>query len=155
MNTKTRIGLIIVLSMILLLTMTIPTLAKKPDPVSMTMTITHVVPGSWPIFGEGTFEAFQPINDQGNAVAEWWWGPNGRFIQTTITLFGDIEGNNIVINMITEFPEEGEPCVTGTWRVIDGTGDYENLRGVGDAEVCAENPGETIPFTVQFDGNVH
>ena len=139
MNKKTRIGLMILLTVILLLTLTIPGLAKKPADFTLKYEFDDV---DWDhYYAEGTFSAIGVIAGKGDAITHW----IPRDAKQGTMIFEDQDADEFVIRF-TISKYEGNDCSSGHFQILasHGTGKYEMLWGNGDITMCRPDWGNDV-----------
>ena len=134
MKKHTRIGLIILITLVLLLSLTITGMAAKSNRFTLTA-ILEVDTNSYTAEGtfEADFDADGKPDDNGIALAHWnpYWG---RFKGTTT--FVSESGDKFVIWWSLSEYEDG--CASGNFRFYPtkSTGKYEGIWGGGRITSC-------------------
>ena len=143
MNKHVKISLIVLVAVVLLLAVTIPSLAKNPDKfftlradyVSDLVSFTYT----------GSFDSDGAIDDKGPSWGHWVRQPGGRrgmsFFQSEV----NTEDMFVIEWKIPWFDFDDEDCVDGTFTIITslGTGKYEGLWGTGTLKSCRPGMGDT------------
>jgi hypothetical protein len=131
-----------------MLALAAPVSASKPEEVVITFDLVITPPGA----AVGTFVATGAIEDSGTVAETFRWTDDGN-LQGTMVLTGT-KGTITLRFHLT--PIGGPPVVpsVGSFVLASGTGDYENIHGVGSAE---SNTYLGAPPTIDatFDGQVH
>jgi hypothetical protein len=110
-----------------LLALPAPALATPPEE----LTIEAVVYFSGSMPSTGTFQASGLFVDSGNASV-WSWYANG-FNVHSYALVESAEGTILLHSQgLVSWPDPDHPLFEGRWVVLDGTGAYEKLHGIGD-----------------------
>jgi hypothetical protein len=156
MNKKARISLVLLITVGLLLALTMPGLAEKPegkgkpDTFFLTYTFTDI---DWDIFyAEGTFdlETIGGTEVSGDAFVHWIPRLNNSsgggmpVKQGTMTFIDEDTDRAVVRFSVSKI--EGSYCASGHFDILyqQGTGKYENLDGGGDILMCRPDWGDTI-----------
>jgi hypothetical protein len=140
MNKTMRVSAIVVITVGLLLALTISGLAARAD----TFTLTYEFPEvNWDTLDAvGTFELVTSGGTQasGEALLRWVPGtsPHGTMIFLTDT------GQAVVRYVLAR--SVGDDCFTGQFYIAEwlGTGEFENLHGRGDIEMCRPDWGDRV-----------
>ena len=131
MKKRTRIGLTLLVGVILVLTLTIPGLAKKPADFILTYEFDDV---DWDhYYAEGTFSAEGVIDGDGEAITHW----IPRDAKQGTMIFEDQDSDEFVIRF-TLSKDEDNYCGSGHFQILasHGTGKYEMIGGNGDITMC-------------------
>jgi hypothetical protein len=73
------------------------------------------------------------------------------FYKGTATFTGDVKGKEGTLDILFIGKSSGSPFMddwTGTWRILSGTGELENLHGTG---IFYNN----APLDIHFEGQIH
>jgi hypothetical protein len=142
---------------VVMLALAAPVSASKPQEVVFTFDLTITGPG----VAVGTFVATGAIEDNGTVDETFRWTDDGN-LQGTMVLTS-AEGAGTITLRFHLTPIGGPPVVpsVGSFVIASGTGDYENIHGVGSAEsntyLPSDPDGPPTPPTIDatFDGQVH
>jgi hypothetical protein len=138
MNKHVKISLIVLVAVVLLLALTVPGLAKRPDKSFVLEFDMDYV--DWDNFwSTGTFHSVEgSITDSGTTYGHWnpFWGS----AKGTMILQSSDEVSQIVITYTVPFEK---PCTTGHFTIWDtkNTGEYAGMGGVGKIEICRHDNG--------------
>lgn len=136
MKKYTKISMIVLITTLLLLTVTMTGLAKKPTEFTLNYDMDDI---NWATnYGTGTFESEGAIEMDGNATLIWnpaIWGWQG-------TMFFDDGGGNSITARITIMWEgdPGDGCRYGHFYLYTprNEGEYAGYRGNGTLSMCGE-----------------
>ena len=136
---------------VVLLALTIPVSASKPEEVVFTFDLVITAPDS----AVGTFVAMGAIEDSGTVDETFRWTDDGN-LQGTMVLTS-AEGTGTITLRFHLTPIGPPPVVpsVGGFVIKSGTGAYENIHGVGSAE--SNTYVAALPYTIDatFAGKVH
>ena len=132
MNKKTRIGLALLLTAIFVLALTVPAMAWKTPNFFIEYTFDNV---DWDnYFATGTFDLV--THDRyGEATVSWL--PSSSVKRGTMSFMNDDdlpEGSFAIKFTVPQTHAVG--CGTGTFKLIDATGEYEGRMASGVIEIC-------------------
>jgi len=107
----------------------LPAPAMATPPQELTIAASVYFSGSMP--STGTFQADGLFVDTG-AASVWSWYAN-YFSVHTYALLESAEGTILIHSEgLVTWPEPDQPLLEGRWVILDGTGAYDKLHGVGD-----------------------
>ena len=136
MNKHKRIGLGVLVAVILLLALTVPALAKKPYHYHITYDYLNV---DWDNkSAEGTF-TIQTENQYRSGLAAMSWTRNFKWRKGTMTFTNDeslYNAGSFTVQFNFPVAREELPCGTGSFIIIEGTGEYEGYGGIGTIYMC-------------------
>ena len=138
---------------ILLLALSAPVSASKPEEVVFTFDLVITVPDA---AAEGSFVATGAIEDSGTVDETFRWTDEG-ILQGTMILTG-AKGTITLRFHLELLPIIGPPPVVptvGRFVVVSGTGAYENIHGVGTAESMVYVAEDPVAIDATFAGKVH
>ncbi len=144
MKKKTRIGLIVILTAILVLALTIPGLAKKQTNFNLAYEYQNI---DWDHnYGVGVFSSTGEI-EVNDGIATLHWIPRAGVKQGTM-FFEDPNGSFVVRYTISK--DIGNYCGSGHFQIITfrGTGDYKTMWGGGDIILCRPDWGNDVNGTL-------
>jgi hypothetical protein len=148
MNKKARISLVVLITVGLLLALTMPGLAEKPEGKGHpdTFYLTYDFPQvDWGTFyGEGTFELYVgDLELDGSAILHWIPGPGSR--QGTMIFTVDDEFGSTTVVKFTVSKYAGDDCWSGPVSIIPwGTGGFEYYQGRGEILLCRPDWGDRV-----------
>jgi hypothetical protein len=140
----------VLVACILLLALSVPVSASKPEEVVLTFDLEITIPDA---AAEGTFAATGAIEESGTVDETFRWTDDGN-LQGTMVLAGAEGTITLRFHLTVIGPPPIVPTV-GRFVVVSGTGAYENIHGVGAAEskvYVAEDP---VAIDATFAGQVH
>jgi hypothetical protein len=135
----------VLVTVVLLLALTVPGLAKKKTNFSFAYEFYNV---NWDTnYADGTFSdliAGDIEMAEGDAVIHW---IPGTIWQGTMFIFDDIlEPSNSFVVRFTISKDEGNDCGSGHYQIINfrGEGTFETMWGNGDMTICRPGGGDYV-----------
>lgn len=141
MNKRTQIGLILAITLVLLLGLTFPSLAKKAPDFMVDYEFNDV---DWDTYSAtGTYKMYLTASpeDYASGTVEMSWSPKPGMKQGEMNFTDDEISENTFTALITmplELSNAGLVCGTGTYRIFEGTGDYDFFWKMGTITMCRE-----------------
>ena len=159
MNKRIQIGLILVITLVLLLGLTIPSLAKNPVPFGITYEYTHINLNNHKAKGTFTITTNQIVS----GVAKMEWTPlrsdNLGAHKGTMTFTNVVENLDLIGSFTIQFaiPKKSTSggCRYGTFQILpeETTGVYIGWQGNGTITMCSEEGTDNIVGSLE--GTAH
>ncbi len=145
MNKRVRIGLVLLITLILLLGLTIPGMAKKSPDYVLTYVFDEV---DWDNYSAtGTFELTNAnLFKEGDVTMNWTPKPG---VKKGRMDFIDLGWDTFAVEFALATVHANR-CGTGSYQILmqEGTGVYEDVGGSGTITMCREN-NDTITGTLE------
>lgn len=139
MNKKLRISMIVVVTVVLLMSVTIQSLAEKPDKF-FTLEAIYEFSGDTLTYS-GTFDSEGAIADEGTSWGHWVLTQGGDFRLTSFFQSNELTQDMFVVAIRLDDELDEENCLDGMFTIFSnlGTGEYYGLWGKGRASLCRPN----------------
>lgn len=141
MNKRLQIGLILAITLVLLLGLTIHTLAKRAPDLVVEYVFNDV---DWDTYHAiGTYEVYWTATPEPfwSGTVDMDWSPNPGTKQGEMNFIDDDDPVNTFMALFTmpiEQANTGLVCGTGTYRIFGGEGDYDFFWKMGTITMCRE-----------------
>ena len=150
MNKHVKISLIVLVTVVLLLALTVPGLAKKPDKFFTLEFDFEAEDINWDNYtaDDGDYESTGAIEDEGSVSGH--FIPSWGIFRGTTIFVSDFDGDKFVIRWHTGDRDE-TGCAYGQFQIYGylGTGDYEGVWGSGRITLCRPIGGDSLSGSLE------